>query len=118
MALVIWAVFLTDLMRRRMSRVLGMRLSSSVQFDSIRNRLFFDVKTDFALWRRRRRRLQQLTDGFEQFLERKVVCAHAAFQLSELVREFFVAGELLAHRKKGANNPHAGLNRGWAAKNH
>ena len=25
MALVIWAVFLTDLMRRRMSRVLGMR---------------------------------------------------------------------------------------------
>jgi hypothetical protein len=65
-ALVIWAVFLTDLIRRRMSRVLGMKLFPATSPDAIRRRGFPHEANLLPVFRQRR--LDQLPDRFKQIL--------------------------------------------------
>jgi len=68
--------------------------------------LLFHVKTHLAPRWRRRRRLEQLSNGFEQSGDGFVVAVEAFSQLGKLLREFFVRGSC-SRSKQSAHDPHA-----------
>jgi len=77
---------LTDLIRRRMSRVLGILFQNSCS--SVAAGLVLNVKTNFAL--RLRWWFQQLSNGIKQSRDRFIVLIKALFQFHKLPRKFAI----------------------------